>query len=75
MDIETTPELVSRVYKKLEENNLITISRGWTTGKTTKDSFTGESIAPKINQKLTTIQITSTGKYYAEFPDLVGNIA
>ena len=70
-----TPQKLQYHLKKLEENNLITISRGWTTGKITKDSFTGESVAPKINQKLTTIQITSTGKYYAEFPDLVGNIA
>ena len=53
---------------KLEKNNLITRSRGWVTGVS---QYTGQV---KMNNKLTTIQLTSTGEYYAEFPDLVGNL-
>tara|TARA_Y100000996_G_scaffold286697_1_gene226331 strand:+ start:134 stop:910 length:777 start_codon:yes stop_codon:yes gene_type:complete len=70
-----TPQKLQYHLKKLEANNLITISRGWTTGRVSKNSLTGESIPPKINQKLTTIQITTAGEFYAEFPDLVGDIA
>lgn len=55
--------------KKLLENNLISITIGWKT--TLKSKKTGKQ---KIDYKKRTIQITPSGEYYAEFPDLVGNI-
>lgn len=63
-----TPQILQYHLTKLEKNDLITRSRGWIIGVS---QYTGE---PKMNNKLTTIQLTSTGEYYAEFPDLVGNI-
>jgi len=64
-----TPQKLVYHLKKLETNKLITISRGWVVGK---NPYSGKL---KINKKLTTIELTNTGDYYAEFPDLVGNIA
>lgn len=55
--------------KKLFENNLISITIGWESSS--KNQKTGR---PKIDYKKRTIQITPSGEYYAEFPDLVGNI-
>jgi len=49
--------------KKLEEKKLITVNLGW---KYRKDNI------EKINKKLRTIEITELGKYYADFPDLIG---
>ena len=63
-----TPQMLQYHLTKLEKNNLITRSRGWVTGVS---QYTGQV---KMNNKLTTIQLTSTGEYYAEFPDLVGNL-
>jgi hypothetical protein len=56
--------------KKLLENDLISITIGWETAS--KSQKTGK---PKIDYKKRTIQITPSGEYYAEFPDLVGNLA
>ena len=61
-----TPQKLQYHLAKLQANNLIDITRGWKT----KDK-SGEY---KTDNKQTTIEITNTGKYYAEFPDLVGNI-
>jgi len=55
--------------KKLLENNLISITLGWE--KTTKNLKTGK---PHIDQKKRTIQLTSSGEYYADFPGLLGSI-
>jgi hypothetical protein len=55
--------------RKLRENELIKVTQGWETTKINK--FTGKR---KIDFKKKTIELTSTGQYYAEFPDLVGNI-
>ena len=63
-----TPQKLQYHLQKLEANNLITITRGWVRGI---NRDTGQ---PRINRKLTTIELTITGEYYAEFPDLVGNI-
>lgn len=57
--------------KKLFENNLISITIGWETKS--KSEKTGKYIS-KMDYKKRTIQITPSGEYYAEFPDLVGNI-
>ena len=48
---------------------MIKIERGWQTGKV--DKKTGE---PKVNKKLNTITVTNAGKYYAEYPGLVGSL-
>ena len=64
-----TPQKLSYHLQKLEANNLITITRGWVHGT---DRRTGQ---PRINRTLTTIELTVLGKKYAEFPDLVGNMA
>ena len=64
-----TPQKLQYHLTKLQANDLITITRGWVTE--TKDNFTGQY---KTDYKQTTIEITNTGKYYAEFPDLVGDI-
>jgi len=54
---------------KLLENNLISITLGWK--KPTKNLKTGK---PQVDYKKRTIQITSSGEYYAEFPGLLGSI-
>jgi len=54
---------------KLEKFGMITVNRGWDTRKI--DERTGKT---KIDNKLNTITITTQGKYYAEFPDLVGSL-
>jgi len=54
---------------KLLENNLISITIGWE--KPTKNLKTGK---PQIDYKKRTIQITSSGEYYADFPGLLGSI-
>ena len=48
---------------KLREPDLITITHGW---QYLKDGKT------KVDYKKRTIQITVTGKFYAQFPDLIG---
>ena len=53
---------------KLFENNLISITIGWESPSKTK---TGK---PKIDHKKRTIQLTSSGEYHAEFPDLIGSM-
>ena len=63
-----TPQKLHYHLQKLEANKLITIKRGWVHGT---DRRTGQ---PRINRTLTTIELTVQGEYYAEFPDLVGNI-
>ena len=50
---------------KLRGLDLITITHGWRYVRTGK---------PKIDYKKRTIQLTTTGRYYAEFPDLIGDI-
>jgi len=55
--------------RKLYENDLISITIGWETPS--KSQKTGK---PKIDYKKRTIQITPSGEYHAEFPDLVGDI-
>ena len=55
--------------KKLVENNLITITIGWE--KQTKNPRTGK---PEIDRKKRTIQLTTSGEYYADFPGLMGSI-
>jgi hypothetical protein len=50
---------------KLRERNLITIIQGWEYIKSGKS---------KIDYKKRTIQLTMTGQYYAEFPDLIGDL-
>jgi hypothetical protein len=50
---------------KLRDHELITISHGWSYIKNGKT---------KIDYKKRTIELTSTGQYFAEFPDLIGNI-
>ena len=64
-----SPQKLQYHLNKLEVNKLITINRGWVTGK--KNQYTGQYV---IDKKKTPIEITNTGKYYADFPDLVGNI-
>ncbi len=54
---------------KLEENNLISITLGWE--KPSKNLKTGK---PAIDRKKRTIQLTSSGEYYADFPGLLGSI-
>ena len=63
-----TPQKLYYHLQKLEANNLITITRGWVYGT---NPGTGQ---PRINMTRTTIELTVQGEYYAEFPDLVGNI-
>ena len=53
---------------KLEENNLISITLGWEKISKTK---TGK---PMFDRKKRTIQLTSSGEYYADFPGLLGSI-
>ena len=53
---------------KLEENNLISITLGWEKISKTK---TGK---PMFDRKKRTIQLTSLGEYYADFPGLLGSI-
>lgn len=64
-----TPQKLQYHLNKLEANGLITRSRGWVYGTS---EYTG---TPRVNKKFTTIELTSTGEYYADFPDLVGDIA
>ena len=54
---------------KLEENNLISITLGWE--KPTKSLKTGK---PLMDRKKRTIQLTTSGEYYADFPGLLGSI-
>ena len=63
-----TPQKLYYHLQKLEANKLITITRGWVYGT---NPGTGQ---PRINMTRTTIKLTVQGEYYAEFPDLVGNI-
>lgn len=55
--------------KKLLERNLISITIGWHSSR--KNEKTGK---PQIDYKKRTIQLTASGEYYAEFPDLIGTI-
>jgi hypothetical protein len=52
--------------RKLAENNLISITLGW------KYEREGKL---KMDQKKRTIMLTSLGRYYAKFPDLLGSIS
>jgi hypothetical protein len=56
-----TGQILSYHLNKLDDAGLITRVRGWVSGK-------------KKNNKLNTITITETGKYYAEFPDVIGEV-
>ncbi len=56
-----TGQLLSYHLKKLEDAGCITKTRGWQKGK-------------KKNSKLNTIEITETGKYYAYYPEVIGEI-
>ena len=67
-----TPQKLQYHLNKLETNNLITRERGWVT--ITVSRTTGKEKI-KTDNKKTTIQLTSTGQYYAEFPDLIGNLS
>ena len=50
---------------KLRDLELITIEHGWVY---TRDDKT------KTDYKKRTIQLTTTGQYYAEFPELIGDL-
>jgi len=54
---------------KLKDKNLISITLGWE--KPTKSLKTGK---PLIDRKKRTIQLTSSGEYYADFPGLLGGL-
>ena len=54
---------------KLEENNLISITLGWE--KPSRNLKTGK---PMFDRKKRTIQLTTSGEYYADFPGLLGSI-
>lgn len=55
--------------RKLREKELITVTQGWESTKINK--FTGK---PKVDFKKKTIELTNSGQYYAEFPDLIGDL-
>ena len=59
VSITITPQQLSYHLKKLDDAGYITKTRGWTQGK-------------KKNDKLNTLVITETGKYYAYYPDIIG---
>jgi hypothetical protein len=50
---------------KLRDLDLITIKHGWEYTQNDKS---------KIDYKKRTIQLTTTGQYYAEFPELIGDL-
>jgi hypothetical protein len=50
---------------RLRERDLITITHGWECKRQGKT---------KVDYKKRTIQLTVTGQYYTEFPDLIGDI-
>ena len=56
-----TGQLLSYHLKKLEDAGCITKTRGWQKGK-------------KKDSKLNTIKITETGKYYAYYPEVIGEV-
>lgn len=56
-----TGQMLTYHLNKLEESGLIEKTRGWQKGR-------------KKNNKLNTITITETGKYYADFPDVIGDM-
>jgi len=56
-----TGQILTYHLNKLEEAGLITKERGWKTGK-------------KIDRKLNTIKLTETGKHYADYPDVIGEV-
>ena len=51
--------------RKLEDNNLISITYGWEYKKDQKS---------KMDHKKRTITLTSLGSKFAKFPDLVGSL-
>ncbi|CAD6368401.1 putative CRISPR-associated protein [metagenome] len=56
-----TGQILSYHIKKLVEAGLITSERGWKKGK-------------KTDYKLNTIKLTETGKHYADYPDVIGEV-
>jgi DNA-binding transcriptional ArsR family regulator len=60
-----TGQKLSYHLKRLEEKGLITITKGWAYGKDNR----------RKNNRTNTITVTETGKYYAEYPDLLGEVA
>jgi hypothetical protein len=55
----------------LSDRQLITIEKGWVAIGARRNPYTGEL---KKDTRKVTIQLTETGKYFADFPDLVGNL-
>lgn len=62
---------IEHSLKNLLEKQLISIEKGWVSPKSKRNPFTGEL---KKDTRKVTIHLTETGKYFAEFPDLVGNL-
>ena len=69
MKKKMTPQKLGYHLDNLERHGMIIIERGWQTDK--MDKKTGEF---KVDKKLNTITVTNAGKYYAEYPGLVGSL-
>lgn len=62
---------IEHSLKILTDRQLITIEKGWVAPNAKRSPYTGEY---QKDTRHVTIQLTETGKYFADFPDLVGNL-
>lgn len=69
--IENKHQRIEHSLKILERWALISIEKGWISPHATKDPYSGKY---KKDSRRVTIQLTKQGEYYANFPDLVGNL-
>jgi len=69
--IKKKNQRIEHSLKVLSDRQLISIEKGWIASNAKRNPYTGEY---KKDTRQVTIQLTETGKYFAQFPDLVGNL-
>jgi len=69
--IKKKNQRIEHSLKILSDRQLISIEKGWVAPGAKKSPYTGEA---KKDTRKVTIQLTETGRYFADFPDLVGNL-
>jgi hypothetical protein len=69
--IKNKNQRIEHSLKILSSRDLISVEQGWVAPGATKDPYSGKY---KKDTRSVTIQLTKQGEYYANFPDLVGNL-
>ena len=69
--IKNKNQRIEHSLKILSNRDLISVESGWIAPGAKKDPYSGKY---KKDTRSVTIQLTKQGEYYANFPDLVGNL-